>query len=152
MPSIRNPKDFWAGVLYMAFGLGAMWLAREHGMGTALKMGPGYFPTVLGALLALIGLAALLRAFFSDGEAIGGFAVKPMLYVVISTALFGLSVRGAGLVPAIIVLTLASAYASARFRAGPALLLAAALAAFCVTVFVYALGVPLAPFGTWFGE
>lgn len=152
MHSIRNPKDFWAGVLYMAFGAGAVWLVRDYGMGTALKMGPGYFPSVLGGLLVLIGIAALVRSFFSQGEPIGGLALKPMLYVTASTIAFGVLVRGAGVVPAIVVLALASAYASTRFRIGPALLLAAGLAAFCVIVFVYGLGVPLEPFGTWFGD
>lgn len=149
--STRNPKDFWAGILYITFGVGAMWIAREYNLGSALKMGPGYFPTVLGGLLAAIGIAALVRSFVSAGDAIGGLAIKPMLYVTVSTIAFGVLVRGAGVIPAIVVLTLASAYASVRFRIGPALLLAAGLAAFCVLVFVYGLGVPLAPFGTWFG-
>ncbi len=152
MRSVRNPKDFWAGVLYLAFGIASVWLAHGYGMGTALKMGPGYFPTVLGALLALIGLAALVRSFFSPGEAIGGLAVKPMLYVALSTMAFGFLVRGAGVIPAIGALVLVSAYASIRFRIGPILLLAVGLAAFCVIVFVYALGVPLEPLGTWFGD
>lgn len=150
--SIRNPKDFWAGILYVAFGAGAILLARDYGMGSALKMGPGYFPSVLGGLLILIGIAALLRAFMRRGEAIGGLAIKPMLYVTLSTIAFGMLVRGAGVVPAIVVLALASAYASARFRIVPSLLLVAGLVAFCVLVFVYGLGVPLEPFGTWFGD
>lgn len=150
--AIRNPKDFWAGILYIAFGAGAIWLARDYGMGTALKMGPGYFPSALGGLLMLIGIAALLRASFRSGDAIGGLAIKPMLYVTLSTIAFGMLVRGAGIVPAIVVLGLASAYASARFRFAPSLLLIAGLAAFCVLVFVYGLGVPLEPFGSWFGD
>lgn len=150
--SIRSPKDFWAGILYIAFGAGAVWLMRDYGMGTALKMGPGYFPSVLGGLLALIGVAAIVRSFFSPGEPIGSLAVKPMLYVCVPTIAFGVLVRGAGVIPAIVVLALASAYASARFRIGPALLLATGLAAFCVLVFVYGLGVPLETFGTWFGD
>lgn len=150
--SIRNPKDFWAGILYIAFGAGAIWLARDYGMGSALKMGPGYFPSALGALLMLIGSVALVRAFVRSGESIDGIAIKPMVYVTLSTIAFGMSVRGAGIVPAVIVLALASAYASARFRLVPSLLLTAGLAAFCVLVFVYGLGVPLQPFGTWFSD
>lgn len=152
MRAVRNPKDFWAGILYLALGAAAVWLARGYGMGTAFKMGPGYLPTVLGALLALIGLAALVRSFVSTGDAIGGFAIKPMLYVTLSTIAFGFLVRGAGVIAAIGVLVLASAYASMRFRIGPMLLLAVGLIAFCVIVFVYGLGVPLEPLGTWFGD
>ena len=60
---IRSSKDFWTGVIYIAFGVAAILIAREYGMGTALKMGPAYFPTVLGALLIVIGAIAVIRAF-----------------------------------------------------------------------------------------
>ena len=50
---IRSPKDFCAGLIYLAIGLGAIYIGRELPMGTALKMGPAYFPTVLGWLLVV---------------------------------------------------------------------------------------------------
>src|SRR3546814_87740 len=64
MPSfIRHPKDFWTGVIFLFVGLAAVILGRDYTMGTAGRMGTAYFPTVLGGLLALIGLVAVVRSF-----------------------------------------------------------------------------------------
>ena len=60
---IRGPKDFWTGVIYLLFGGIAFWIAQDYGFGTASRMGPGYFPSVLSALLVLIGLISLVRSF-----------------------------------------------------------------------------------------
>lgn len=152
MPSfIKHPKDFWTGVLYVTIGLAAIVIARDYPMGTALKMGPAYFPTVLGGLLTLIGLAALIRSLVRHGEKIAPFVWRKVVLVLVPTLLFGVLVRGAGLVPATAVLVLASAYASARFRWFPSIALAAGLTLFCALVFVYALGLPLPLFGPWLG-
>lgn len=147
----RNPKDFWTGIIYIAFGLTAVIVASDYGMGTALKMGPGYFPTVLGFLLTLIGIISLARALIQAGDPIGGFTPRGLLFVVASTVVFGLVVRGAGLVIALPVLVIISAYASVRFRWGPSLGLAAGLTLFCILVFLKGLGVPLPIMGSWFG-
>ncbi|TXF11281.1 tripartite tricarboxylate transporter TctB family protein [Pelomicrobium methylotrophicum] len=152
MPSfIKHPKDFWTGVLYVIIGLAAVSIARDYPMGTALKMGPAYFPTVLGGLLTLIGLAALVRSLVRAGEKIAPFVWSKVILVLVSTLLFGVLIRGAGLVPATAVLVLASAYASVHFRWFPSIALAAGLTLFCALVFVYALGLPLPLFGPWLG-
>lgn len=148
---IRSTKDFWTGLIYIFFGLTAVLIARDYGMGTALRMGPGYFPTVLGALLTLIGIISLVRSFIEPGSPIGGFAVKGLLLVVGSTLVFGLIIREAGLVIALPVFVIISAYASVHFRLGPSLALAAGLTLFCVLVFLKGLGVPLPILGSWFG-
>ena len=148
---IRSAKDFWTGVIYVFFGSSAVVIARDYGMGTALRMGPGYFPTVLGVLLALIGIISLVRSFIATGSPIGGVAFKGLLLVVSSTLVFGLIVRGAGLAIALPALVIMSAYASVRFRWGPSLALAAGLTLFCVLVFLKGLGVPLPILGSWFG-
>jgi putative tricarboxylic transport membrane protein len=148
---IRSAKDFWTGLIYVVFGLGAVLLARDYGMGTALKMGAGYFPTVLGGLLTLIGIIALVRSFLQPGDPIGRFAFKGLLLVVGSTLVFGLIVREAGLAIALPLLVIMSAYASVHFRWGPSLALAAGLTVFCVLVFLKGLGVPLPILGSWFG-
>ncbi|MBI4524652.1 MAG: tripartite tricarboxylate transporter TctB family protein [Deltaproteobacteria bacterium] len=148
---VRNAKDFWTGVIYLAFGLSAVLIARDYGMGTALKMGPGYFPTVLGFLLILVGLISLVRSFIEPGSPIGPFAIKGLLLVIASTFLFGYVVRGAGLVIALPLLVVISAYASRDFRWGPSLSLAAGLTLFCILVFLKGLGVPLPTLGYWFG-
>jgi hypothetical protein len=152
MSHVLQKKDFWAGVLYIAFGAAAFWIGRDYPMGTAGRMGAGYFPTVLSVILMLIGLISAARAFAQEGEAVGTIAWKPLALVVGSTALFGLLLPVAGLVIALIVLILVSAAASQHFRfdlkAAAGLVL---LVTFCSLVFVKALGVPMPLLGSWFG-
>jgi hypothetical protein len=148
---IRSPKDFGAALIYLAIGLGAIYMGRELPMGTALKMGPAYFPTVLGWLLAFIGLISLVRSFIQKGAPIPKFAWKPLLLITGASVVFGLLVRGAGLAIALPLFVAMTAFASAKFRWGPTLVLAAGATIFCVLVFAKALGVPLPVLGRWFG-
>jgi len=148
---IRSTKDFWTGLIYIFFGSSAVLIARDYGMGTALKMGAGYFPTVLGALLTLIGIVSLVRSFITAGGPVGRLAFKGLLLVIGSTLVFGLILRGAGLAIALPVFVIMSAYASIHFRWGPSIALAAGLTLFCVLVFLKGLGVPLPVLGSWFG-
>lgn len=148
---IRSPKDFWAGVLYVGFGLAAVVIGRDYELGTALRMGPAYFPTVLGALLALIGSISLLRSFFQPGEPVGRMALRPLALITVGVLAFGFLVRGAGLVVVIPILVVISAYASTHFRWLASALLAVGMTVFCVLVFSKGLGVPLPVVGSWFG-
>ena len=153
MSHVLQKKDFWAGVLYIAFGAAAFWIGRNYPMGTAGRMGAGYFPTVLSAILMLIGLLSAARAFLREGQPVGAIAWKPLALVVGSTTLFGLLLPTAGLVVALVVLILTSAFGSQHFRLDPkAVAGLILLVAFCALVFVKALGVPLPLVGTWFGE
>jgi len=149
---IRSAKDFWSGLIYIFFGLSAIVIARDYGMGTALKMGAAYFPTVLGLLLIVIGAISVIRGFIIRGAPVGAFAIKGLLMVVGATLLFGLTVRGAGLAIALPVSFILSAAASSRFRWKPISLMAVGLTAFCVLVFVKGLGIPLPVVGPWFGR
>ncbi|NWG87458.1 MAG: tripartite tricarboxylate transporter TctB family protein [Hydrogenophilaceae bacterium] len=149
MSTIRNPKDFWAGLIYLGIGLAALYIAQDYAMGMAVRMGPGYFPKVLGSLLALIGLIALVRSFLRPGEAIGRLAWREALLVLGATVIFGLLVRGAGLALSLLALVVVSAYASKQFRLRPILLLAVGLSVFSVLVFIKGLGIPLPLLGSW---
>jgi putative tricarboxylic transport membrane protein len=148
---VRSTKDFWSGVIYVFFGTTAILMAREYGMGTAVRMGAAYFPTILGALLLLIGAISVVRGFLVPGTPIGAFAFKGLLAVIGGTVLFGLIVRDAGLAIALPLLTIVSAFGSMRFRWLPTLAMAAGLTLFCIFVFVKGLGIPLPIFGPWFG-
>jgi hypothetical protein len=149
---IRNPKDFWTGAIFMAIGTVAVVVARDYPLGTTFKMGPGYFPTVLGALLALVGLVAALRGLLRPGAEVGAFAWREIFLVLAATVLFGLLLRSAGLIVAVLALVLVGAQASRFFRWGAAVVLGAGMAAFCVLVFVKALGMPIPMLGPWFGQ
>lgn len=65
---ITNGKDLWAGIMFLAFGLGFAYASKNYNMGTAVRMGPAYFPTVLGGLLAVLGAIVLVRGFVSKIE------------------------------------------------------------------------------------
>jgi putative tricarboxylic transport membrane protein len=148
----RNPKDFWTGIIYIAFGAAAIIIARNYGMGTAHKMGPAYFPVVLSVLLIVIGIISLVRSFIKPGTPIGRYAFKGLLLVTASTVLFGLIVRGAGLVIALPLLVIISSYASKKFSWKYSLTTAAVLTVFCILIFLKGLGVPLPVLGSWFGR
>jgi hypothetical protein len=148
---VRSPKEFWAGLMYAGFGGAAVLIARDYGMGTSSRMGPAYFPTVLGALLLLIGIASIVRSCFAKGEPIGAIAWKAMALVTLATVLFGAMLRPLGLIAALVALILVSAAASVKFRfEWRALAMMGGLVVFCVLVFVKGLGLPVALLGTLF--
>ena len=148
---IRSAKDFCSGLLYIGLGSSAMIIARDYSMGTAVRMGPAYFPTILGGLLVLIGTISVIRSFVVTGTPIGAFSLKGLLLVIGSTLIFGFVARGAGLIAALPLLVIVSSYASARFRWRPTLLIAASLTVFCILVFLKGLGIPLPIIGPWLG-
>ncbi|RJF92496.1 tripartite tricarboxylate transporter TctB family protein [Noviherbaspirillum saxi] len=149
---IRNPKDFWSGVIFIGFGLAAIIVGGDYSMGTAGRMGPGYFPTILGGILAVLGVIAVIRSLLTKHrEAVGKWVVKQATLIIVGTLLFGVLVRNAGLIVAILVLVMLSSFASVKFKVGPYLLLAAGMAAFCSLLFVQGLGLPMPLIGSWFG-
>src|SRR4051794_29336616 len=79
---IKSPKDFWAGAMFIAFGGFAVgWSLTHYQMGTAVRMGPGYFPTMLGGLLVVLGLAVLLFSLATEGEGVPKFHFRPLLLI-----------------------------------------------------------------------
>ncbi len=149
--AIRHPKDFWIGVIFIAIGLGAVFTRGDLAMGTSFRMGPAFFPVVLGILLAVIGAAGVVRSFVRHGEAMEKLHLKPLALVTVAVVLFGVFMRGAGLVPAAVVLVLVSAYASPKFRWHEAGLLAVGLAVFAYVLFIKLLGLPIPALGPWLG-
>jgi hypothetical protein len=146
---IHKPKEFWSGAMFLAIGLSAVFIGREYQFGSAGRMGPGYFPSVLGGLLAFLGLVSILRSFFGEGEAMEKFALKEMALVTLAVLLFGFLVRGAGLVVGVMVLIMASAYASHEFKWKSTLLVAIGSTVFAVLVFTIGLGLPIPAIGPW---
>ena len=148
---IRNAKDLLAGCLFLAFGVAFLILAQDYQLGSARRMGPGYFPVVLSLILTVIGLVTVVRSLILPGLPIRDFSVRALAFVTASVVLFGLLVQGVGFGLAVAALVLAAAPASRNSRPLAALLLAAALGVFCVLVFVRALGLPFPVLGSWLG-
>ncbi|MFC7517676.1 tripartite tricarboxylate transporter TctB family protein [Herbaspirillum sp. GCM10030257] len=149
---VRNPKDFWSGVIFVCIGSTSLFISDDYERGTAGMMGPGYFPVVLGVLLAVIGLVAVIRSIVLHGEGISRLAVGKAVLIVAATVSFGLLVRSAGLAIAIIAPMMIAGYASARFNVRRYLMLALCMAGFSALVFVQALGLPIPVFGAWLGQ
>jgi hypothetical protein len=150
--SIRNPRDFWAGLMYLAIALAVVWIGQGYQQGTSARMGPGYFPTVLAIILGLLGAISVFRAFLRPGEPIGAFAWRPLLIILGAIVLFAALLPRAGVVVALIALIAVGATASRLSRLDVKTMVSmAGLIAFCVIVFVKGLGVPMPMLGTWFG-
>ena len=141
-PSILENKDVWAGLLLIGVGTGAMLIARNYAFGTSLRMGPGYFPMVLGGLLIVFGLYLLGWGLRSSETIAGSWSLRALIILPLSLVLFGVLMERAGFVPAMLVLIFASATASTQFRFVEVLLFSVALTALCVAVFVWGLGLP----------
>ncbi|MCC7325370.1 MAG: tripartite tricarboxylate transporter TctB family protein [Burkholderiales bacterium] len=143
MSFIKNPKDFWAGMLYMAFGLAAILIAYNYPVGTAGRMGPGYFPRILGAIMIGIGVILALRGVRVAGARIAWRPLKPLVIVLASIALFALVAPYFGMVAATVVLVVVASTASHEFRWKEAIIASVLLAAFAVAAFGYGLNLQL---------
>ena len=126
---IRNNRDFWAGVMLIVTGATSVIVARDYAFGTSVRMGPGYFPSVLGGLLVLFGLYLVASGLRSNEKIEPGWSLRALVVLPLSLVMFGLLMEYAGFVPALMVLIVGSAAAGSEFRLVEALLLAAGLAA-----------------------
>jgi hypothetical protein len=138
----RDSQDFWAGVMLIATGLAAVVIARDYAFGTALRMGPGYFPSILGGLLVLAGLYLVVKGLRNGEKIAGNWSLRALIVVPLSLVLFGLLMEYAGFVPALAVLIFGSAAAGTEFRFGEVALLTVFLTVMCVIVFVWGIGLP----------
>jgi hypothetical protein len=148
----RAGTDILAGLIFVAFGLAFALASLRYELGTPLRMGPGYFPLVLGGILVLLGLLIVGKGFVagSDGEGrLGGVPWRALLLIVVALLFFGLTVRGLGLVPATAVTALLTALASYRTGILTAVAIAAGLTLLCVLIFLLALQLRLPMFGPW---
>ncbi len=145
MSTMEKPRDVIGGVLVMAIGAGFLLFGRELEMGTSFRMGPGYFPTILSILMILLGLTLAVIAWRRPGQedAIGTVPWLGMALVVMPVVLFGLCLRALGLLPILIVVVLATAWASRYASLKASVLLAVGIATFCSLLFIKALGLPL---------
>lgn len=151
MSSIRNPKDFFSGLLLLCVSLFFAYGLIELPIGTAFRMGPGYFPLVLTALLAALSLGIMANGFRGEGEPIGVIPWRALVVITVSIVLYGVTLRGLGLVPALALTVLVSTFAGDKWSAVRAIALTAILVVSCTLVFVNGLGLPLSLFGPWVG-
>jgi Tripartite tricarboxylate transporter TctB family len=144
-----NSKDLSAGLLFIAvaalFALGTL----ELDLGTSLKLGPGAFPLLLAGALGLLGMIIVAQAFRNPAAHAMTMPWRGIILIVLAPILFGLTVRGLGLVASIAIVVAVSAYASHRMSAKLAVALIIGLTIFCVLVFNVGLGLPVRLVGPW---
>jgi Tripartite tricarboxylate transporter TctB family len=140
---IKSPKDFWAGVMFVAFGAGMAVIAvKNYQMGSAVRMGPAYFPTVLGGMLAVLGAILLLRSFALKGAAVPKFHFRPLLFILAACLAFGYFLKPLGLIGATLLVVFISAFGGHEFKFKEVAILYVALIIFSILVFVKGLTLP----------
>lgn len=144
---LSNPKDFWSGVMFMAMGAGfAVGAYTSYPMGTGARMGPGYFPFYLGALLAVLGLIIAVKSLRSEGTPVGAIAWKGVFWVTLAIVLYGVLLKPLGMVLSSLVLIFVGSIPSGEFNWKEVTLLYVILIVLCVATFVYGLKLPI---GLW---
>jgi putative tricarboxylic transport membrane protein len=140
---IANPRDFTAGVLFGALGLfAAVYAAMHYKIGTAVRMGPGYFPLWVGGLVALLGFVLAVRSLRIEGPPVPRVAWRPVIFILGGSIAYGYALKPLGLLLSTVLVVLITAAGGHEFRWRETLILAVALAIFSLGVFVYALGLP----------
>jgi len=139
---LPDSKDFWSGLMLIAIGAVAVLMARDYPFGTALRMGAGFFPVVLGVLLVLFGIFFMARGMRSSEKIEGGWSPRALVVLPLAFVLFGILMEYAGFIPAMLVLMVGSAAAGTEFRLGEVAALSVFLTVLCVALFIWALGLP----------
>jgi hypothetical protein len=149
MLRVRSPQDFGAGVVFIVIGLAGIYFGRNLSMGTAARMGPGYFPVMLSYLIVALGLVVASRGFAADGPEIERIQFRPIFFVIASLLVFGWLIDYIGLAITTVALTVIAAYARREVNLVETLILGVGLALFTIAIFVYGLNQPLP---AWWGR
>ena len=141
---IKSKKDFNAGLMFIAIGLLFAIGALNYPMGSALRMGPAYFPSVLGWMLVILGAIVFFDSFFINEAPPKPTVLRGLLWILGSVVAFGLVVDplGGGLILACLVIMIMSAYGGAEFKWKEAIASGLFMTALCVGTFYYGLGLP----------
>ena len=145
--NIKSQKDFITGLLFMVIGIAFAWGSLNYNVGTGARMGPGYFPRMVGVLLAVLGAIVSLQALTGPdrgGDKVGAIAWKPLFFIILSNLAFVVMLVGLpsiglpsmGLMVAIVVLTLIAGLAGEEFRLREALVLSVVLAVTSYLAFI----------------
>ena len=139
----RTNKDLWAGLMYIVTGALGMWIARDYPFGSALRMGPGYFPSVLGGIMIVMGIYVIALGLRKNHEKIqGNWSIRALIVLPISMVVFGILMEEAGFIPAMLALIPISAAAGRDFKWVEVVPLTIGLTILCAAGFIFALGLP----------
>ena len=139
---IKSQEEFWSGMMFVGFGVLAIVVARDYPMGSALRMGPGYFPTYLGGIMIVLGAIMTAVALRVEGEGTGPWGWRPLIWLSAAFAAFGLLIESAGFVLALLALIVSSSLAGRDTRILELIILIVVLIAGSVGLFIYGLELP----------
>jgi hypothetical protein len=146
---LRDNTGFWSGLMLIGTGTAAIVIAADYRLGSALRMGPGYFPSALGGILILLGIIVLAKGLKDPEPIAGRWSLRALILLPLSLVLFGVLMEHAGFVPALLVLVVGSSAAGGEFKIVEALLLAILLTVGATAVFVWGLGLPFPLVAGW---
>jgi hypothetical protein len=139
---IKSPKDFWSGLMFIAFGLFFVVVARNYQMGSAVRMGPAYFPTVLGGIMAVLGAMVLFQSLVVKGAPFPKLSFKPIFFISLALVLFGYLLKPLGFILSLAILVYVCAFGGHEFKVKEVSILTVVLIIFSVLVFVKGLTLP----------
>lgn len=144
-------KNLLAGLIFVGFGLAFGYAASNYQIGTALRMGPGYFPIILAVIMVVLGAIIVVQSFLSGTDEIplGQVPWRGLVLLIGALVFFGFTVRGLGLLPSLFVTVFLAGFASRSNGLVGAFVLAVGLTTLCMVIFIWALGLPLPLFGPW---
>jgi hypothetical protein len=146
---VKSPQDLGAGVVFVLIGVAGIVFGQDLAYGSAARMGPGYFPTLLSYLIIAIGVVLAVKSLATEGPRIERIHVRPLLAILVAILGFGVLIDRIGLALSAAALTIVAAYARRDVSKTETLLLAVGLALFTVGIFAYALKQPLP---AWWGR
>jgi hypothetical protein len=138
----RNNRDFFAGLLYIFTGALGIIIALDYPFGSALRMGPGYFPRVLGGIMIAFGIAVLLMGVKNNEKIKGYWSIRALIILPLSAVVFGLLMEHAGFIPALAALIPVAAASGKDFRWMEILLLTIGLIVISYVIFIWGLALP----------
>ena len=139
---LLKSKDFWAGLMLIAIGAAAMIISRDYRFGSALRMGPGFFPTILGGILIVFGVWIMAAGLHGSEKIQERVSLRALILLPLSLVLFGELMQYAGFIPALVALVFVSAASGREFKVVEVLLLTVVLTAASVALFIWGLGLP----------
>jgi hypothetical protein len=139
---ITSPEDFWSGVMFISFGALAIYIAQDYPMGSAMRMGPGYFPTGIGIGLIALGLVIGANGFRLKGESIGSFPWRAIVFLAVGFASFAWGIDHLGFIAALAILIMLSSLAGKEYHWKEIAVEAVILIVGCWAIFIYGLELP----------
>jgi hypothetical protein len=139
---LHDNKNFLSGLFFLGTGGLGIFMAQDYPMGTALRMGPGYFPIVLSGMMILFGIYCLIQGLLKPEKLPGTWSPRALLILPIATIVFGLLMEHAGFIPALLALVFISAYAGDEFKFVEVLIMAIGLTIGSWALFIWGLGLP----------